>query len=233
MAAVEDIALITADQEWREMTEPLLAVGARVAEMWPEVHDDPQLRADLFWMLYSEIGAGFMTLAYANDHHPDWYPCWSQVFNNFGNINPDGVYYMTPIDDRGVYKLAGTRGSLRIVDLQVGDGSLFAWGKANDDDTCGPTLANYDLDDDVTVDEHGWFEVVLSRERPEGHQGDWWKLPPNSNYLLVRQFSYDWLTETDARIAIDRLDTPAAKPRRGPDEVKTMVEGVPDFIYAS
>ena len=233
MATVEDTALTTADKEWRELTEPLLAVGAQVAEMWPEVRDDPQLRADLFWMLYSEIGAGFMTLGYANDHHPDWYPCWSQVFNNFGNINPDGVYYMTPLDDRGVYKLVGTRGSLRIVDLQLGDSTLFAWGRANEDDTCGPTLANYDLDEDVTLDENGWFEVILSAERPAGHTGDWWKLPESANYLLVRQFSYDWQHELDARIAIDRLDTPAAKPRRRPEEVKAMLERVPEFISAT
>jgi hypothetical protein len=233
MATVESTALTMADKRWRELTEPLLALGGQVAEMWPEVHDDPQLRAELLWFLYSEIGAGFMTLAYANDHHPDWYPCWSQVFNNFGNINPDGVYYMTPIDDQGIYKLAGTRGSLRIVDLQLGDSSLFAWGRANEDDTCGPTLANYDLDDDVTLDENGWFEVILSRERPDGHKGDWWRLPEQSNYLLVRQFSYDWINEIDARIAIDRLDTPAAKPRRQPDEVKAMLERVPEFIYAA
>src|SRR5246127_2357970 len=144
-------------------------------------------------MLYSEIGAGFMTLGYANERRPDWYPRWSQVLNNFGNIKPDGVYYMTPIDDRGVYKLVGTRGSLRIVDLQLGDSSLFAWGRGDAEDTGGPTRANYDLDEHVTLDANGWFEVILSAERPAGHTGDWWQLPQSANYLLVRQFSYDWL----------------------------------------
>jgi hypothetical protein len=231
-ALVSD-AIRTADREWRDLTEPLLQLGAQVAEMWPEVHDDPQLRAELFWFLYSEIGAGFMTVAYANDHHPDWFPCWSQVFNNGGNINPDGVYYMTPIDDAGVYKLCGTRGSLRIVDLQLGDGSVFAWGKMNEAQSFGPTLANYDLDDDVTLDGDGWFEVILSRDRPAGHEGDWWKLPEKSNYVLVRQFSYDWIKEIDARIAIERLDTPAAKPRKTPASVKAMLERVPEFMYSS
>jgi hypothetical protein len=226
-------AVATADREWRELTEPLAALGAQVAEMWPEVHEDPQLRAELMWFLYSEIGAGFMTVAYANDHHPDFFPCWSQVFNNGGNINPDGVYYLTPIDDRGTYKLAGTRGSLRIVDLQVGDGSVFAHGKLNNDISFGPTLANYDLDEDVTLDDNGWFEVILSRERPAGHAGDWWPLPEKSNYLLVRQFAYDWIGEIDARIAIDRLDTPAAKPRRTPEEIRAMLERVPEFMYSS
>src|SRR6267154_153414 len=103
-------AVAAADKEWRELIEAMLPLGGQVAAMWPE------------------IGAGFMTVAHANDHHPDWFPCWSQVFNNGGNINPDGVYYMTPIDDQGIYRLCGTRGSLRIVDLQLGDGSVFAWG---------------------------------------------------------------------------------------------------------
>jgi Protein of unknown function (DUF1214) len=231
--SVAESTIATADAEWREITEPLLELGAQVAEMWPEVHDDPQLRAELFWFLYSEIGAGFMTVAYANDHHPDWFPCWGQVFNNGGNINPDGVYYMTPIDDKGTYKLSGFRGTLHIVDLQLGDGSVFAWGKMNEEKSFGPTLANFDLDDDVTVDENGWFEVILSPERPEGHEGDWWELPPKTNYLLVRQFSYDWINEVDARISIDRLDTPAAKPRKQPEEVKAMLERVPEFMHSS
>jgi hypothetical protein len=226
-------AVAAADAEWRACTEPLLGLGAQVAEMWPETHDDPQLRAELLWFLYSEIGAGFMTVAYANDHHPDWFPCWSQLFNNGGNINPDGTYYMTPIDDRGVYKLSGFRGTLKIVDLQLGDGSVFAHGKLNDDISFGPTLANYDLDYDVALGENGWFEVVLSAEKPAGHAGDWWQLPPATNYLLVRQFAYDWSGEVDARIAIDRLDTPAAKPRRTAEEIKAMLDRVPEFMYSS
>jgi hypothetical protein len=223
----------SADREWRELIEPMLPLGKQVAEMWPEVNDDPRLRADLLWFLYSEIGAGFMTVAYANDHHPDWFPCWSQVFNNGGNINPDGVYYLTPIDDQGIYKLAGYRGTLRVVDLQLGDGSVFAHGRMNDDISFGPTLANYDLDEDITCDENGWFEVVLSAQRPDGHTGDWWELPAKTNYLLVRQFSYDWLGEVDARIAIDRLDTPAAKPRRSAAETTAMLERVPEFMHSS
>jgi hypothetical protein len=230
--AVSD-AIATADAEWRAYTEPLLELGAQVAQMWPEVLDDAHLRQELFWFLYSEIGAGFMTVAYANDQHPDWFPCWSQVFNNGGNINPDGVYYLTPIDDQGIYKVAGYRGSLHIVDLQLGDGSVFAHGRLNDDISFGPTLANYDLDEHVTVDENGWFEVILSRQRPEGHDGDWWELPPTTNYLLVRQFAYDWLGEVDARIAIDRLDTPAAKPRNSSAEIKAMLDRVPEFMHSS
>lgn len=226
-------AIEAADREWRDYIEPLLPLGRQVAEMWPEVNDDPALRADLLWFLYSEIGAGFMTVAYANDHHPDWFPCWSQVFNNGGNINPDGVYYLTPLDDQGVYQLAGHRGTLRVVDLQLGDGSVFAHGKLNSDTSFGPTLANYDLDEDVTLDENGWFEVVLSAQRPDGHTGDWWELPPRTNYLLVRQFAYDWIGEVDARIAIDRLDSPAAKPRRSAADTKAMLARVPEFMHSS
>jgi hypothetical protein len=226
-------AIATADREWRGYIEPMLALGAQVAQMWPEVHHDAQLRQELFWFLYSEIGAGFMTVAYANDRHPDFFPCWGQVFNNGGNINPDGVYYMTPLDDRGVYKLSGFRGTLRIVDLQLGDGSVFAHGRLNKDISFGPTLANYDLDQDVKLDDQGWFEVILSRERPPGHQGDWWPLPPTTNYLLVRQFAYDWINEIDARIAIDRLDVPAEKPRRAPAEIKAMLDRVPEFMHSS
>ena len=94
-----DNAIATADREWRAYIEPMLGLGAQVAAMWPETHDDPQLRQELHWFLYSEIGAGFMTVAYADDRRPDFFPCWSQVFNNGGNINPDkgGVSMYEPM----------------------------------------------------------------------------------------------------------------------------------------
>jgi hypothetical protein len=49
----------------------------------------------------------------------------------------------------------------------------------------------------------------------------------------VRQFSYDWTGEIDARIAIERLDTPAAKPPRTPEGVKAMLARVPEFMHSS
>src|SRR5690606_31009744 len=48
-------------------------------------------------------------------------------------------------------------------------------------------------------------------------------------YLLIRQLSYDWLNEVDARFAIERLDRPAAKPRQTAEQIKAALDGIPGW----
>jgi hypothetical protein len=216
-----------ADKEWRSYIEPLLPLGAELVRLFPPAAD-PQIRAEMFRFMYSQLGAGYMQLVYANPEYPDFIPNWTQVFNNGGNLNPDNVQQFTPLDDDGIYKVSGYRGTVYIVDIQVGDSPMFAYGRRNKDKSYGPTLANYDIDD-LTIGEDGSFEFILSAERPPGYTGDWLRLPPNSNYLLIRQLSYDWLNEVDARFAIERLDRPAAKPRQTAEQIKAALDGIPGW----
>jgi hypothetical protein len=221
-----------AAREWRGLIEALLPLGEQVAAMFPECSDE-RLRREMLKMVYSELGTGFMQMVHASAEYPDFVPCWSQVFSNNGNVNPDGVYYFTTLDDDGIYRLSGSRGTLRVVDLQLGDSAVYATGKMNEAQNFGPTLANYDLDlDGLHLGENGEFECILSPERPEGYAGDWWRLPPNTNYLLVRQFSYDWIGEIDARIAIERLDRPAARPPQAGDEIRARLDRISQFVHS-
>jgi hypothetical protein len=49
--------------------------------------------------------------------------------------------------------------------------------------------------------------------RPLGYAGNWFQLDPSAKTISVRQASYDWGAGREARIAIERLDRPQAKPR--------------------
>ena len=229
---VTESPIAIADAEWREVTEPLAELGTDLAEMFPEVFENSRLRAEYFLYAYSQIAAGFLTTAYANDRHPDFIPMWGQIINNIGNISPDGVYLLSPLDPKGTYRLRGQRNSTKIVDLQLGNGTVFAYGEMDPDNnnTYGPTLVNYDVDEHATLDENGWFDVLLCAERPEGHEGDWWELKPETNHMVIRQFASDWLNEIDARISIERLDTPAPKPPRDANEIYDQLRRVPSFI---
>jgi hypothetical protein len=222
-----DNTVAAADKEWRAYIEPLLPLGKNMAKAFPQ-SKDPQVRAEMFRFMYSELGAGYMQLVYANPEYPDFIPNWTQVFNNGGNLNPDNVYQFTPIDPDGVYKISGFRGSVRIVDFQIGASSLFSYGKANAEKSFGPTFANYDIDT-MTLGKDGAFGFVLSAKRPEGYSGDWRPLPPKSDYLLVRQLSYDWINEVDARLAVERLDRPAAKPRQTAAQIDTALKFIPEW----
>lgn len=217
-----------ADQEWRAYIEPLLGIGARVAKLYPPAID-PQVRQEMFRLMVSEIGSGYMHRVYASPEYPDLIPNWSQLFNNIGNLNPDNVQQFTPLEADGVYKVSGYRGSVHIVDIQIGASSMFTYGVANKEKNYGPSLANYDLDE-LTIGTDGAFEFILSATKPTDHTGDWRRLPPQSDYLLIRQLSYDWLREVDARFAIERLDRPAAKPRQTAAQIKSALDGIPGFV---
>ncbi|MFP3499654.1 hypothetical protein SB759_36135, partial [Pseudomonas sp. SIMBA_059] len=65
----------------------------------------------------------------------------------------------------------------------------------------------------LDIAEDGSFEVIFSSERPEGYQGDWLYLHPESRFLLLRQFSYDWGNERDVKVCIERLGEQPLKPR--------------------
>ena len=224
-ASAADIDTALIDSEWRTLVAPLLPIAARLAEEFPQA-SDPLLRQELYRFIYSQLGAGFMHLAYASAEHPDLIPNWTQVFNNAAGLNPDSVYQFTPLADDGVYRVSGFRGSVRIIDFQLGDSPSFTYGKANDRGTFGPTFANYDVDD-LHIGAGGAFEFVLSAERPKDLKGDWRALPPKSNYLLIRQIAYDWVHETDGRMAIERLDSPAAKPRERAADIRAALEQIP------
>lgn len=227
-ASSKDKTVAAADKEWRSYIEPLLPIGGRVAKVYPQ-GADPQLRQEQLRMLYSELGAGFMHLVYEDIEHPDFIPNWTQVFNNAGALNPDNAYQFVLLDDKGVYKLSGFRGTVRVLDFQIGDSSTFAYGKPNQKGDYGPTLADYDSEDDLKLKKDSPFEFVLSATRPEGYTGIWVKLPAGSNYMVVRQMAYDWINEVDARIAIDRLDTPAARPRQSAAQIKAGLDQIPGW----
>jgi hypothetical protein len=65
----------------------------------------------------------------------------------------------------------------------------------------------------LQVDQQGRFDVILSAEQPTGHVGDWWKLEPTTNKLLMRMVSSNWEQEQSPTVSIERLDVPAARPR--------------------
>lgn len=207
-------------QQWEEYIKPLLPIGGELEGNITDP-DDIQLRADLYRFIYSQMALGWIAYAYNDPAYPEF-----TVFNNHvinqGFPNPDDVYYMTPIDDDGVYKISGYRGTVRIIDFQVAAGPLLPYGVGN----FGPTLANYDIDT-LDIGEDGSFEVILSPERPDGYTGNWWKLDSTASNILVRQVSYDWLHEVDGRLTIERLDTPATRPRMTAEQIDYALSHVP------
>ena len=217
-AQAEDI-IVTASQEWRSFVEPLLPVGERLVAQIKEP-EDAQLRAELYRATFSALATGYISLLLTDPDHPDFVPFTGQLLNMLGP-NPDNVYYMAPLQDDGVYKISGFRGSVHIIEFQIAGGSFVTRGEGN---VLGTPFANYDIDSLHIGKKNGAFEVIISRERPKGWKGDWWPMPPTATNLVVRQIAYDWANEVDGRMAIERLDRAAIKPRPSAEQISANLK---------
>ena len=212
-----------ASNKWASYIERLIPLGDAMADQLTEPQD-PQLRQELFDLIYSQIAQGYMGLVYADPKYPSFYPFINLAFNML-TPNPDNTYFCTPLDEHGIYKISGFRGSVRIVDFLITAGTMYTCGEGGMPEL-GPGLVTHDLDRGVHIKEDGSFELVLSAERPDGYEGDWWKLPAKSTFILGRQISCDWLNEVDGRFAIERLDLPAIRPRPTADEIAAKLRAI-------
>jgi len=79
----------------------------------------------------------------------------------------------------------------------------------------------------------GQFDVLLSQERPANYAGDWWKLEPSTQQLLLRQVASNWATERDPRISIERIDKPVERPRPPAEEFEKRLDRLGDQIEHS
>ncbi len=212
--------------EWSSYMQDLVPVGERYVGKLKDPAD-PVLRQELYMFSYQMLAQGYFNLLYQDAKHPDFWPMFNQAFP-VGFANPDDSYYQALLDGDGVYKISGYRGTTYMVDFQVGSGDFTPRGEGR----MGPTQANYDLDRDVRVRKDGSFEVILSQERPKGWKGDWWKLSKDATFMWVRQIAYDWVKEVDGRFAIERLDTPAVKPRDTAEEIAVKMKRIPVWTDA-
>jgi hypothetical protein len=206
--------------------QELAPIGDAAAEKLIDPKD-PLARQDLLRFLHEMLSQGYFALQYQDPRYPDFWPMFNLAYA-YAFANPDDSYYQAAIEDAGVYRISGHRGSTRIVDFEIGSGDFVPYGRGR----LGPTLAHYDLDRDVKLGADGRFEVVLSAERPRDWKGDWWKLDKTATFLWVRQRSYDWAKEVDGRFAIERLDLPAARPRDDAARIAAGLRQLPKWTAA-
>jgi hypothetical protein len=153
-------------------------------------------------LVLSILASGYLCHVYTNPRRPVFMPLWNYAFNQ-GGPNPDFVYSSAEIDPTGVYEISGYRGTVRFVEITQGESVMMSRSMANDQRR--QLQSTYGLDD-LSLDDDGYFSVVLSAKRPDGYRGDWWSLDPRATWLLMRRCSCDWNREIDARVAINRLD---------------------------
>lgn len=135
----------------------------------------------------------YLTQIGSDPARPAFLPC-TGYFQRLGSPNPDTVYRRAPVDPAGTYRLTGTRGAAREVTIMPFTATMRGG-------------VPFDLST-LAQGPDGSFELIVSAVRPEGYEGDWWQLQPDTASLWLREVSARWGHESPAEVAVVRLDGP-------------------------
>jgi hypothetical protein len=130
---------------------------------------------------------------------------------------PDCLYLNASLRADETYRLSGRRGTARYVGLQTMDGI------ATTDNRVADEL-------DLAAD--GTFEVILSADERDAHDGNWLRLAGDHPTLTVRNFFYDWDTEVPAQLRIERIGPTAARAGgAGPGSLAHGLIALGEFVH--
>ena len=195
--------------DWADYLEAMKPIGAQVLAT-TQHPNNPQDRQETWRLMMATLAQAYQQLVYADPNYPEFVPVYSTILN-LSAPNPDYLYRSAEINGSGIYRLRGKRGTNRftLVSLHAG---YFGLGNAR------PNTGEHDLDE-LNIAPDGTFSVILSKARPAGYTGDWWYLDPDTTLVGNRIAGYDWATEQDSQIGIERLDVPSSAPRLSAEEI--------------
>lgn len=213
---------------WEELIESLRTLPERMLAKLPEHRrGDPQVQQEVGRLALEALACSTIDALGNDTDHPVFLAQIGQVIN-VGQPNADTAYRMARISPEGVYRLRGLRGTLRMFDISQ---SPPAPGEPGYKPERGARIS-HDCNA-LRVDEHGRFDVLLGPERPAGYAGDWWKLEPTTNKLLLRMVSSDWKREQNPTISIERVEVAVTRPRPSAGALESRLRNLPvaiDFI---
>ncbi len=151
-------------------------------------------------------------------------PSNTDAIFKWGMDCPDCLYTGAGLRGGETYRLWGNRGTARYVGLQTMAGMA--------------STANVLLDpDEIELEPNGDFEIILSAEQ---HTGNWMAIAPDATQLVIRHFFYDWTTEVQSRLSIERINpieiatsTDAATPLDPMAAMARQLVALGDFVEAN
>jgi hypothetical protein len=183
---------------WAAQIRKLEPLGEKLLGVWGRSDPSEAERRDMQKLALSAVASGYLAHVNMDPARPLWAPVWNLAMNLAGPA-PDFIYTTSEVDPKGVYRISGIRGKSCFVEIAQQSWVMIGGGGGS------AKPVTHDLDS-LAFGPDGYFSVILSAERPAGHEGDWWKLEPGTIRLLMRRCATDWRRDVDARVAIDRLD---------------------------
>ena len=138
--------------------------------------------------------------------------------------NPDVNYWFVSIDREQRYRLFGRRGGAPYLGFTIGtDVFRGAPGRTG-------TLAQHYLSQ-FEVGADGRFEILLAKERPPDHRGNFMALPEGAKQVAVRETFRDRTREgPPTELGIERLGEKLAPPRAEPEVVAERLETMSRYL---
>jgi hypothetical protein len=198
---------------WAQAMAQLAAAGDRLTAAMQERGERAD-NADVYVTVLGALMDAYLNRVSGDADHPTFVPCCG-YFQHTGSPNPDTVYRRAPIDDSGTYRLTGERGTAWQVTVMPFTASM-------------QSFSPFDVSD-VARGPDGRFDVLLSRERPAHHAGDWWPLEPGTASLWIRAVSDRWGKDTEPRIAISHVDAPSRR-RPSSDAAHTQLAALAAMV---
>jgi hypothetical protein len=205
--------------DWKRFLS--LLAGMEQSLQWLVDKADPRIQQEAVQQMVMSLAQGYHALLLQDPQHPQFFSLLNPVIKSAAP-NPDYMYYSALVEAGGVYRVSGFRGTNLFTIFSVGGGLIGV------SDVPGPTYLNVDIDT-LRLDERRNFSFILSAQRPDGYEGDWFPLDPRAEAVSVRVASYDWIAEVDGRYAIERLDGSPLHRRWTPEEIAARLERLAGF----
>ncbi|MDY0069844.1 MAG: hypothetical protein RBR91_08020 [Porticoccaceae bacterium] len=209
-------------ESWSSFVAKLGPLEQRMLDKLPErLRADPAIRQRAWRLLLMASARTGIDALVGDRRYPMFVPEINLAINLY-QPNADTIYKSALIEPEGTYRITGKRGTILFAKLGQLGPDMIRTGQPS-----GP-LSYLDLDE--VADKGGDFSVIISPEKPAGYDGHWWQLDPQAVKLMLRQVGYDWAREEDTRIAIERLDTPAARPAPSAEQMNAALAELPTMI---
>ncbi|WTW94002.1 hypothetical protein OG216_11660 [Streptomycetaceae bacterium NBC_01309] len=208
---------------WRDFCARMADVGEHM--LGPEFPGSETDRAEGFRHLANQV-ACWLTyqLGSTDARHPALFTHNNLVYR-WGGPNVDQNARRAPVAADGVYRLSVVMNACEkfIVQVKPGNMHMGVRGVLAEVDSTALGLGPGDT-----------AEIVLSAERPPGHDGPWIELAPAATLLHVRDYYYDWQPAQPAMFALERLDT-ADRPRIPPTgaDIARLLDGAASMVENS
>ncbi|MGI9288539.1 MAG: DUF1214 domain-containing protein [Pseudomonadales bacterium] len=130
------------------------------------------------------------------------------ALSKIGGNSPDADYHGFPVSHEYSYRVRGTRGKAPFFALQV---------QSRDIDLVKMQprmyLASVLTEDQLVYDEDGYFEVLVSKEKPEDYDGLWMAMDEKSMRMVIREYHHDRAAEGEPELSVEFLgEIPPARP---------------------